>query len=208
MEAAAIKLPDSLPEDELLRIPASWEEYESLIDETPYTIQFLNNEIIMSQASRSHESLVMILGRLLSNYFYDQEEYDVLGSNVKIVIPGRVGDFNADVSVVKEPIKYGLTASGAVSTMRIENPAIVIEVLSNSTRRFDLNEKLEYYKQIPSLKHVLFVDQNRPFATTYSQTDVPDEWLNHDYHSLDATVRLGELTLPMAEIYRKTVFDA
>jgi hypothetical protein len=31
-------------------------------------------------------------------------DYDVLGSNVKIVVPGKEGDLNADISVVQEPL--------------------------------------------------------------------------------------------------------
>jgi len=161
----------------------------------------------MSQASRLHESLVIRVGALLMAYFDQLEGYDVLGSNVKIVIPSREGDFNADLSVVKEPVEYDATPNGHVSTMRIKNPEIIVEVLSKSTRKFDLNEKLEYYKLIPSLQYVLFVDQNRPYVITYARTDNPDEWLNRDYRALDATVRLGELTLPMQNIYRKVAFE-
>lgn len=208
MEAISLKLPDTLEEDELLRLPATWEEYVSLSEDNAHTIQFLNGEIIMSQATRLHESLVMILGVLLSNYFFDKESYDVLGSNVKIVIPDQEGDVNADLSVVKEPVEYGSTPGGELTTVRIKNPEIVVEVLSKGTRKFDLTEKITYYKLIPSLQYILFVDQYRPFASVYARTDVPDEWLNHDYRTLESVVRLGDLELPMAAIYRKTVFDA
>ena len=208
MEAVALKLPDSLDTDEPIRLPATWEEYNDLLDITPYTLQFLNDELIMSQASRLHESLVGILIWLLNNAYMDNIDYQVLSSNVKIEIPNRTGDFNADVSVVKEPVEYGLTPSGKVPQMRIKNPEIVIEVLSKSTRKFDLEEKQTYYKLIPSLQHILFVDQYRPFASVYTRTNVPDEWLNHDYRTLDSVVRLGDLELPMARIYQKITFDS
>jgi Uma2 family endonuclease len=211
MQATALKLPDDLHEDELLRLPASWEEYLDLLEEADQThptltIQFLENEIIMSQASRRHESIIGKLIWLFNSYYIGNEDYDVLGSSIKIVIPNREGDFNADVSVVKEPVEYGMTR-GKVDDQRIVNPYLVVEVLSKSTRRFDLNEKLEYYKQIPSLQYVLFVDQNRPYAITYARTEDPEAWLYRDYRSLDATIRLGELTLPMQDIYRKVTFE-
>jgi hypothetical protein len=51
MQATAQKIPDSLEDDELLRLPATWEEYLDVIDnDVPYAVQFLNDEIIMSQA--------------------------------------------------------------------------------------------------------------------------------------------------------------
>lgn len=208
MEATLLKLPDILEEDELLRLPATWEKYVSLSEDNAHTIQFLNGEIIISQATRLHESLVIILGTMLLNYFFDKEGYDVLGSNVKIVIPNQEGDVNADLSVVKEPVEYGSTPGGELTTVRIKNPEIVVEVLSKGMRKFGLTEKITYYKLIPSLQYILFVDQYRPFASVYARTDVPDEWLNHDYRTLDSVVRMGDLELPMAAIYRKTVFDA
>ncbi|AQG80943.1 Uma2 family endonuclease [Spirosoma montaniterrae] len=208
MEATVVNVPaitHDLAEDELLRMPATWDDYFQVLDEadSTVTVQFLDGEIIMSQASRAHESLVIVLGTLLSMHFIGKPAYDVLGSNVKIVIPNRAGDVNADVSVVKEPVLYGETPNGNVSDMRIKNPEIVVEVLSKSTRKFDLEEKLSYYKLIPSLQYILFVDQYRPFASVYARTPVPDEWLNHDYRTLDAVVRMGDVELPMTHIYRK-----
>lgn len=208
MEALSIKLPDALEENELLRLPATWEEYLMLVDETPYTIQFLNGEIIGSQANVAHETLIPILGWLLNNHYVDQEDYWVLGSNIKIAVAEGQCDFNADLSVVKQPIEYGAMPAGRPENCQFKNPEIVVEVLSKSTRKFDMTEKITYYKLIPSLQYILFVDQYRPFASVYSRTGVPDEWLNNDYRTLDSVVRLGDLELPMAAIYRKAVFDA
>ncbi|QJD78212.1 Uma2 family endonuclease [Spirosoma rhododendri] len=206
MEAVALKLPETLKEDELLVVPATWEEYVGLLDETPYTIQFLNGELFMGQASEMHETLVGVLIWLFNNIYIDSDLHRVLGSNIKIVIPDQLGDVNADVSVVKDPVEYGATPGGNISTARIKNPEIVVEVLSKSTRTFDSIEKLDYYKLIPSLNYILLVDQDRPQVSVYSRTNVPNEWLNHDYRSLDETVRLGDVTLPMAAIYRKSAF--
>ncbi|MBC8153183.1 MAG: Uma2 family endonuclease [Bacteroidetes bacterium] len=206
METVSLKLSDTLDENELLRLAATWEEYIELADETPYTIQFLNGEIIVSQATDIHEELVGTLIWLFRNAFLEHPALRVLGSNVKIVVPEH-NDFNADMSVVRGPSDYALTPTGNVSKSRIKNPEIVVEVLSTSTRKFDMTEKITYYKLIPSLQYILFVDQYRPFASVYARTNVPDEWLNHDYRTLDSVVKLGDLELPMEAIYRKTVFD-
>jgi Uma2 family endonuclease len=209
MTATLLHLPvslDDLADDALLRIPATYGEYLDVVDTVPYTVQFLNNELILSQASADHETLAATLIWLLNTHFIDDDHYRVMGSNVKIVVPGMVGDLNADLSVVKEPVSYGLTPTGKRSIMRVTNPEIVVEVLSKSTRKFDQGEKMNYYKLIPSLQHIVFIDQAQPFASVYSRTNVPDEWLNHDYRSLEATVRLGTLELPMTAIYRKVQF--
>lgn len=206
MEAVALKFPETIDEDELIWMPATWDEYLDLAQTAPYTVQYLNGEIIMSQASDIHEELVARLIWLFTNVFIDQPEYRILGSNIKVVIPGEKGDFNADMSVIHGPSDFGLTPSGRPSSVRIKNPEIVVEVLSKSTRSFDMTEKLAYYKLIPSLKYVLFVDQLRPFASVYTRTETPDEWLNRDYRTLESVVQLGDVQLPMQDIYRKMTF--
>ena len=116
-------------------------------------------------------------------------------------------DFNADLSIVAGPSGCAFTPGECVSKARIKNPEIVVEVLSKSTRKFDMGDKLDYYKLIPLLQHSLLVDQTRLLASVYSRTSVPDEWLTHDYRTINSVVKLGNMKLPIKDMYRKIVFD-
>lgn len=205
--AVALKLPETLDEledGEILRIPATWDEYLDLLEETPYRIQFLNDEIIiMSQATETHEQLVIRLGKLFALYFDELDNYRVLGSNVKIVIPDQIGDFNADLSVVRGKSGNGLTPGGRASKVRIQNPEIVIEILSKGTRKFDLDEKLTAYQTIPSLQHIVFIDQQTVSGTVYARTDQPGQWLMTHREALTETLPIGDFALSLADVYRK-----
>ena len=210
MEAVAVapKLPetlDELEEGEMVRIPATWDEYLDLLEETPYTIQFLEDEIIlMSQATPKHERLVIRLGKLFAIHFDELDEpFQVLGSNIKIVIPDQIGDFNADLSVVRGEPDYGPTSRGNESTVRIQNPEIVVEILSQGTRKFDLDEKLTAYQSIPSLQHIVFVDQQTVSGSVYSRTDQPGQWLMTHRDKLTDSLPIGDFTLSLADVYRK-----
>lgn len=46
--------------------------------------------------------------------------------------------------------------------MEVPRPVIVVEVLSPSTQRIDLAQKLEGYFRLPSVAHYLMVDPARP----------------------------------------------
>ncbi len=210
MEAVAVapKLPETLDELEdgdILRIPATWDEYLDLLETTPYNIQFLDDEIIiMSQATDTHEQLVARLCKLFAIYFDDLEtSHRVLGSNVKIVIPDQKGDFNADLSVVRGKSEYGPTKWGRDSSVRIKNPEIVVEILSKGTRKFDLDEKLTAYQTIPSLQHIVFIDQQTVSGTVYSRTDQPGQWLMTHREALTDTLPIGDFDLSLADVYRK-----
>ena len=43
----------------------------------------------------------------------------------------------------------------------VVNPALVVEVLSPGTMDYDLGEKFEHYRQIPSLTAVVYIWQDR-----------------------------------------------
>lgn len=212
MEAVLPKIPLTLAErdaaPDILRVPATLEEFWELSELTEYNIEYFNGEIIsMGQATPLHESLIGRLITLLNGYYDAFADYYVLGSNVKIYAEACVAAFNADFSVAQEPYDFVTLPSGNLSTVAIKNPELVGEVFSPSTKRFDESDKLECYKTIPTLKYVLFVDPARPYAVVHARTKNPDAWLSQAYRSLDDTVQLGDLSLPMREMYRKVKFE-
>ena len=49
-------------------------------------------------------------------------------------------------------------AEGADDELVANDPRLVVEVLSPSTRRFDLFDKLTEYQRVESLRHILYID--------------------------------------------------
>lgn len=52
-----------------------------------------------------------------------------------------------------------------------DEPAVVFEVVSESTRRIDENEKRAAYLSIPTLTAYVLIEQDRPAATVWRRTD-------------------------------------
>jgi Uma2 family endonuclease len=61
-----------------------------------------------------------------------------------------------DVTVVCGPVE-----TDPESADTVVNPALVVEVLSPGTMDYDLGEKLDHYRRIPSLTAVVYVWQDR-----------------------------------------------
>ncbi len=80
-------------------------------------------------------------------------------------------------------------------------PAVFFEVLSPSTRTFDLLKKPEEYKTVPTLKHFVLLDPDAPRAWVWTREG--EAWVNADVEGLDAEVALTGvgLTLPLSDIY-------
>jgi Uma2 family endonuclease len=85
----------------------------------------------------------------------------------------------------------------------LEAPNLVVEVLSDSTEPVDRREKWLSYRQLPSLREYVLIDQNRPWVEVFRRT--PAGWTQDIYEAGEA-VRLESagLTLPMAELYTDT----
>lgn len=118
---------------------------------------------------------------------------------VRIDLPEHTRFYYPDLQVVCHP--------GAGDDRYQDRPTVVIEVLSESTRRTDLGEKKDAYLAIPSLKVLLLAESDLPYVLVYRRrptggfaTEIRD--------GMDAVIPLPEIeaSLPLAELYDRIVF--
>ena len=85
----------------------------------------------------------------------------------------------------------------------VRHPSVIVEVLSKSTEGYDMTVKLHRYRQLPSLRFLLFVSQKEYLVQCYSRTDA--DTLSHfqDFVRADDVVPFDELgyALPLRMIY-------
>jgi len=81
-------------------------------------------------------------------------------------------------------------------------PAVVVEVLSPSSRKIDRFTKLDEYRRHPSLRHILLVDPDEISAKLYSRPE-GGEWSDADLIGRDAVIDLAaiDVALPLAALY-------
>lgn len=116
------------------------------------------------------------------------------GSQLKVLTPG--GD-------VLYPDAFVLCGRVDTSTVVVDNPIVVFEVLSEGTAQLDLTRKRLAYRTIPSLKVIVYVAQDR------ARLDIVRRQADGRWDDDGPVVGLhGELALPeigvtlgMAEIY-------
>ena len=83
-----------------------------------------------------------------------------------------------------------------------DRPVVIVEVLSESTRRTDLGEKREAYLAIPTLKVLLIVEPGEAAATLYRRGP-SGGFLSEHYAGSDQWIPLPEIEvkLPLGEFY-------
>jgi Uma2 family endonuclease len=196
---------EQLKTKELVRIPASEEDYFSVAYTIPFKIEYHENEIVtMGLATYVHEKIIAQLIILFSKVFEEKnEDFDILGSNSGVQIPKFEGGYYMpDVMIVKDEPNFKPN-----SNCIITNPYLIVEVLSDSTKNFDLSEKLPEYKLLDSLQQVIYINPKKVNVSTYTRTENPNAWLNQDFYSLEDSITVEGENISLADIYRKIRFE-
>ncbi len=86
-------------------------------------------------------------------------------------------------------------------------PRAIFEVLSPSTRRFDLLLKADEYRRMPGLDHLVLLEPDRPRALVWSREG--GDWGVQEVEGLAGEIPLPAVgaTLPMAEVYEDVELD-
>jgi Uma2 family endonuclease len=72
-----------------------------------------------------------------------------------------------------------------------DDPVLIFEVVSDSTRRIDEQEKRSAYLAIPTLNAYVLIEQDRPAATVWRRTG--QGFVREDYAGADAVIAFGEI---------------
>lgn len=86
-------------------------------------------------------------------------------------------------------------------------PTTVFEVLSPSTRTFDQVRKVDEYKRVETMRHIVLIDPDRPRAILWSRDG--DLWSDIEIDGLEGTLDLTavRVSLSMADVYDGVTFE-
>jgi Uma2 family endonuclease len=86
------------------------------------------------------------------------------------------------------------------------NPTLLVEVLSDSTTTYDRGFKSSRYRELPSLKEYVLIEQNQPLVEVYQRSR--GKWALDDARTLSSSVALASIacTLRLAAVYEKIAF--
>jgi Uma2 family endonuclease len=107
-----------------------------------------------------------------------------------------------DLSVICGSLRF---AAGTDDT--VVNPALLVEVLSNSTEAYDRGRKFEHYRQIPTLQEYLLVSQTEPRIEQFIRQS-NGHWLLNEAVGLGKELELPSLkiTISLSEVFAKVEF--
>jgi len=178
------------------------EEYLAFERASEQKHEYADGEIFARSGGTREHSLVgqNLAGELRNALLERPGEVHAPDMRVKVVATGRY--FYPDVSVVCGRPRFEDETRDTVL-----NPKLIVEVLSDSTERYDRGEKFENYRALESLQDYVLASQTKPLLEHYHRQ--PDgTWV---FRALGPGERLLLASLgceiPVDRAYLK-VFDA
>jgi Uma2 family endonuclease len=173
------------------------EEYLEFDTNTEGRFEYFDGEVFeMSGGSPEHSLLSSRTGFLLNSKLLPKG-CSVYSSDVMLKVPAMPPYRYADVSALCGQPDYEETGNQRLLT----NPILVVEVLSDTTEKFDKGDKFKAYKSIESLQEYLLISQEKRFVTLFTKYNAKF-WLQSEYESGE-TLKLESLDIELSvdEIY-------
>jgi Uma2 family endonuclease len=174
------------------------EEYAELEKTSEERLEYFEGNVwSMASASISHETII-------SNFDFglrtklQGSKCRVFLSNTRVKVPICPPYRYPDLSALCDEIEV----ENFVGLEVLVNPSLIVEILSPSTRGFDIGDKFTYYKSIESFTEFLLIDPDKPHVVLYTKQSA-DAWLHREFNDLAATIYLTSLDceISVSEIY-------
>jgi Uma2 family endonuclease len=185
------------------RLHYNYDDYLGSLEASELKLEFCDGVIYaMAGGTRAHAELaaraIVALARAVP------PSCRIATSDLKVRVDSSDLTTFPDVSVVcGEPIM------AAIDPNALTNPTVLVEVTSRSTEDYDRGDKLSHYKQLPSLRAVLFVSHRTRCVTVVERTaNDPRRWDEREARGGETiTLASPAITIPVDELYDGIALD-
>lgn len=176
-------------------------EYLELEEQSASKNEYHNGEIRPMTGGTTNHNTITLNTALLLKLALKGQPYKVFMNDVRLWIDRDRFYTYPDLMVISDQPIYQSQNQTIVT-----NPTLIVEVLSKSTRNYDLGEKFGYYRTIPTLREYLLIEQSHPQILHYAKVDT--KWLLTEYENISDLISLQSLPceLAIAQIYEDIEF--
>ena len=141
--------------------PRTLDEFRAWHERQPEVWEFIDGvPKLMAPGSKAHT--------LIKSNVHAALALALRGTTCRALVDGAIVEVEGsslipDVVVTCSPLDF--------ATPRVEDPIIIVEVLSPSNEKDDTGRKLALYLRIPSLRHYLVIEQDRRQIVRYQRRD-------------------------------------
>ena len=177
------------------------EEYIERERKADFKSEYYNGEVFaMSGGTRTHDRINTQLELLIEQHLAGKQ-CERFSDNMR-VLAGLSGLYTyPDLSVVCEEPQFTDPPDETLA-----NPTLLVEILSPSTEAYDRGLKAKLYREIPSLKELLLISQDR-YDVELQRRSTDGTWIILNASGLDASIELPSIcyTLNLRDLYAKVI---
>lgn len=175
------------------------QEYFALEKEKEEKYEYYNGYIHAMSGGTANHSLIAtnLAGEIRQNLKNKKSSCKTVTSDLKVHLKTINNYVYPDVMVVCDKFQYAKNRKDA-----IENPVLVIEVLSNSTGAYDRSAKFAKYRTLPSLREYVLVNQYVPKVESWYKVE-ENVWRISNAVGLESSIYLFSIdcTISLTDIY-------
>lgn len=178
------------------------EDYLMMEVESEIRHEYRSGEIVsMTGGTPTHNEIIVNLIFILKDVLKGKP-YSIFVTDQRLWIPERNTYTYPDAMIVPRPVEL---QPGRKDT--VTSPILIAEVLSDSTKAYDRDEKFAAYRTIPSFGEYLLVDQSRLHVEQYIKQSA-NQWLFSEYNGREAKVLLATVgvEIVLADLYENVEF--
>ena len=189
------------------------EEYLELEEKAAYKSEYIHGEIFpmgdfegdtpeaMAGAKPVHNAIRENLSGELHIHFKKKKGCRSYSSDQRVLIPTTGLYAYPDLIVVCGKPEFSDSQTGSLT-----NPALIVEVLSQSTANSDRSEKFELYRDIATFREYLLIDSRRVWVELWRKSEQGIWSLMLESKLLEAVIHLETIgaDLLLADLYANT----
>lgn len=178
------------------------EEYLALEEKAEYRSEYVNGYIFkMAGGTEAHNDITLNVATHLRAKLRGRGK--TFANDMKVWVEEAKTFFYPDVTVVCGERKFHKGKRDI-----IENPILLVEVLSKSTEEYDKNDKFLTYRSIPSFQEYVLISQNRPIVQQFIR-QADGKWIHQATIGSDSKVYFESVQteLSLEEIYDLVEFE-
>ena len=173
------------------------EEYLAIEISSETRNEYINGEIIpMTGGTPEHNEIASILNAILRINLRGKP-YSIFIADQRLWIPEKKLYTYPDVMIVQRPIQLQIGRKDTIT-----NPIFIAEILSQSTKNYDKDEKFSAYRTIPSFQEYLLIDQYSQHIEHYSKSGF-NQWIFSEYNNSEDYINLTSISckISLLEVY-------
>jgi Uma2 family endonuclease len=193
---------DALPDEKIYMTPEAYLDFDR-ISEIKY--EYFEGKIVAMTGAKKNHNLINanLTADLVARFRAEGSTCRVFSNDMRVKIGNKTGFAYPDIAIACGNLEFEDDELDILN-----NPIVIIEILSESTEAYDRGDKFAYYRAVPTLLEYILVSQNKCRIEQFVRKE-GRMWSMLYYEDMGQVVKIESIDceVPLSDIYKWVEFD-